>query len=163
MNRGFDIIRLQPGLVEIHEEAESYRMDEDSLQEAIQHTRANRSHYANEVAYQHRLEVYETALQVVRGEKSIADIERERLEEIIQAGVTDDFARSELLIAVRKYVPRVFELREALCEAVELIKAWHNMDQAGRLTKAEQEAMWKIYQEQAPEMKRINAALGRKS
>lgn len=163
MPHGFDILRIQPGLVEIREEAESYRMDADSLQKAIQHARANRSHYANEAVYQHRLEVYERALKIVQTDKSIADIERERLEQIIQQGVTDEFARAELLIAVRKYVPRTFELREALHEAVELIKLWHNMDQAGRLTRAEQESMWKTYQEQAPEMQRINEALGRKS
>lgn len=53
---------------------------------------------------------------------------------------------------------RVASLEAALTEAVELIKAWHNMDWHRMLTEEEYETMWQLYQ-QSPEMKRINAAL----
>ncbi len=49
-------------------------------------------------------------------------------------------------------------LREALTEAVSLIKAWHNIDRRRILTEKEYDAMWQLYQ-QSPEMRRINAVL----
>jgi len=56
---------------------------------------------------------------------------------------------------------RVKELESALVEAVELIEQWHSMDTAGLLTKEMHKWTWKIYQDEAPEMQRINAALAK--
>ena len=46
-----------------------------------------------------------------------------------------------------------------LKEAVALIKAWHNFDPHGLLKEEEKEAMWNIYYNHAPEMKRIREFL----
>lgn len=52
------------------------------------------------------------------------------------------------------------QLRDALKEAIETIKAWHNTEHrfAGRLSIEEANRMWELYQ-QSPEMQRINAVL----
>jgi len=49
--------------------------------------------------------------------------------------------------------------KELLSEAVDLIKAWHNFHTCGILKKEAREAMWNIYYNHAPEMKRIREAL----
>ena len=51
------------------------------------------------------------------------------------------------------------KLRATLEEAREIIHVWHNMDPTNILTKTEHELTWRIYNEQSPEMKRINSAL----
>jgi hypothetical protein len=62
---------------------------------------------------------------------------------------------------ITKLEKQIADLESALTEAVELIRQWHNMDTAGILTKQEHEMSWKIYQKNAPEMKRINAVLAK--
>lgn len=61
----------------------------------------------------------------------------------------------------RAAAKEIDELSAALTEAVKLIRQWHNMDTEGLLTQEEHEITWKIYQEKAPEMQRINAALAK--
>jgi hypothetical protein len=68
---------------------------------------------------------------------------------------------AEQVVEAVNNTARIAELESALTEAVDLIKQWHNMDTAGLLTKAQHEITWKIYQEKAPEMQRINAALAK--
>jgi hypothetical protein len=46
-----------------------------------------------------------------------------------------------------------------LKEAVDLIKEWHNFHPCGVLKEEEKEAMWNIYYNHAPEMKKIREAM----
>lgn len=50
------------------------------------------------------------------------------------------------------------ELEETLYQAKDIIKAWHNIDKMGLLTKEQAERIWELYQG-SPEMKRINDVL----
>lgn len=53
---------------------------------------------------------------------------------------------------------------EVLKQAVEIIKGWHNMGStSGRLTKEQIDLAWKIYYENAPEMKSIRETLSQSS
>ena len=74
------------------------------------------------------------------------------LKKIVHAyDALDTFAKAQMARA-EQAEHRVGELKEALAGSVDVIKGWHNMD-------GSDEATWKIYYENAPEMKRIQAAL----
>lgn len=51
------------------------------------------------------------------------------------------------------------ELLEALRGTITTIRAWHDM--TVNLTDADKETAWRIYSQNAPEMRRINAAIAK--
>ncbi len=119
---GYHITKIAPGLVEIHEEATAYRMDEASILEALEMVQRTRTKYANPLAFQRRLELFEHALTVARQtSQTVEELECARLEQYIVRCFADDLAREELLAAVRRYTAfalRVQELDSTLKEVL---------------------------------------------
>lgn len=57
---------------------------------------------------------------------------------------------------------RIKELEDGLVKAVELIRAWHDMPTSSvKFPKEQLDNIWKIYYEQAPEMKPIKQLLNK--
>ena len=55
-----------PGVVEICDEVETYRMDQPSAQEAYNQVQTSREKYASDLAWSRRLEFYEDVLAVFK-------------------------------------------------------------------------------------------------
>ena len=64
--QGYHFTKPAPGIVEIHEEQFSYRMDEAALLEAIEHTKSEKASYTSEAFYHRVLDLYEGALDFLR-------------------------------------------------------------------------------------------------
>lgn len=64
---GYSIAIIVPGLVEIHEDVDVYRLTEADILAALEHVKSHRSSYATDVAYLKRVSFYEEALQTARG------------------------------------------------------------------------------------------------
>ena len=65
------IVVIEPGLVEVVEDGERYLMHEADAMIALESVRKYRDFYANEIAWQRRVEHYESVLVVLRASKEI--------------------------------------------------------------------------------------------
>jgi len=67
---GYFFKHAEPGVIEIHEEEFSYRMDEAALLEAITGMRGNKLAYTDEAHYTASLNMYRNALRFLKEEQA---------------------------------------------------------------------------------------------
>lgn len=67
---GYYFEKAESGVIVIHEEELSYRMDEASILEAIAGMRENRKAYTDEAHYNRSLQMYKSALRFLKEEQS---------------------------------------------------------------------------------------------
>lgn len=88
----------------------------------------------------------------------VRDLER-KLADAVMREQSSEKLRTAAIANMNASARRVEELERALAASVEVIKTWHNMPGPVRLPDSVMEETWRIYYENAPEMKPIREAL----